>query len=391
MSAERGSIDVHRVWKRFRADRVQRELRDHIRHARRHGLRRSYRWALADVSLTVEPGDAVALVGANGSGKSTLLKLVTGVMEAYAGHVSVAGRIGALIEVKAGIHPELTGRENIYLYGTLLGLSRRDVAARFDEIVAFADLEDSVDRQVKFYSSGMSMRLGFAVAAFLEPDVLIVDEVLAVGDASFQQRCLDRIRTVLAQGTTLLFVSHDLAVVESTCTTGLWLQDGRASRHGPIGEVVAGYRSWVEDVAAHVQVDGGDLALTSAEVSPGDGDGPVHSAGPLRVLLTVTSVEARTVSLCVGISEGTASPIIFLRRPVSLAAGTTAIECRVASLPLAGGRYFVWAGALDKKVDVLPWRPVAAVDVAGPPLDKTPSGIVRLAPVHVETAWSEYR
>ena len=142
----------------------------------------------------------------------------------------VQGRIGALIEIRAGIHPNLTGRENVYLTGSLMGLSRKRVSERFDEIVAFAELEDAIDRQVKYYSSGMQMRLGFGVAAFLEPDVLLVDEVLAVGDAAFQQRCLDRMRYVLSQGTTLIFVSHDLAAVEATCTQGIWLHNGEVQR-----------------------------------------------------------------------------------------------------------------------------------------------------------------
>jgi ABC-2 type transport system ATP-binding protein len=389
MSVERGGIEAYRISKRFRADRVKRELRDHVRHITARGLRRTHRWALTDVSLEVPPGEAVALVGSNGSGKSTLLKIITGVMRATAGRIDVNGRIGALIEVKAGIHPDLTGRENVYLYGTLLGLRRREVAARFDEIVAFADLEESVDRQVKHYSSGMSMRLGFAVAAFLEPDILIVDEVLAVGDAAFQQRCLDRMRTVLAQGSTLVFVSHDLAVVESTCTTGLWLDGGRDAAQGPIGEVVGAYRQWVEDMAMSEDVVEGELTLVSTVI--GAGDDVIRSGGPLAISLALKSAEPRSTSICIGISEGTASPTIFVRRPIDLAAGVTEIECALRSLPLPGGRYFLWVGAFDKRLDVLPWRPAASFEVVGPKLDTTPRGIIRLAPVHVEVSWSERR
>src|SRR5688500_10689509 len=187
MSPE-GTLVADRVWKRFHADRRYSQLRTEIQRLRERGRRRrdDYRWALRDVDFRVAPGDSIALVGINGSGKSTLLKILTRVMYPYAGSLDVVGRVGALIEVRAGIHPELTGRENIHLYGTLLGLSRKEVASRFDEIVDFAQLEDAIDRQVKFYSSGMQMRLGFGVAAFLEPDVLLVDEVLAVGDSTFQ-------------------------------------------------------------------------------------------------------------------------------------------------------------------------------------------------------------
>ena len=215
-----GSIAASHLWKRFRADKRHRVLREQVAKVsdRLRGRRRGWRWALRDVDLHVEPGEAVGLMGPNGSGKSTLLKILTRVMYPYAGRLEVSGRVGALIEVRAGIHPQLTGRENAFLYGSLLGLNRRQVQQRFDEIVAFAQLEDAIDRQTKFYSSGMQMRLGFSVAAFLEPDILLVDEILAVGDSSFQQRCLERMSAALAEGVSLVFVSHDLAAIEAVTT-----------------------------------------------------------------------------------------------------------------------------------------------------------------------------
>ncbi|MGR6997467.1 ABC transporter ATP-binding protein [Yinghuangia aomiensis] len=245
-----GSIEATHLWKRFRADSRRMLLRDNIGRIVRKVTRRDqadWRWALRDINLHIEPGEAVGLIGSNGSGKSTLLKMLTGVMYPYAGKLEVRGRIGALIEVRAGIHPDLTGRENAYLYGSLLGLERAEVAKRFDDIVDFAELGTAIDRQVKWYSSGMQMRLGFAVAAFLEPDVLLVDEVLAVGDALFQQKCLDRMRVVLEQGTTLVLVSHDLASVESICTRGIWLEQGDIRTDGPIRTALRGYRDSVED------------------------------------------------------------------------------------------------------------------------------------------------
>src|SRR5438105_48973 len=251
-TSPKGSIEVGHVWKRFRADRRRRLLRDEIQRlsARLAGkAKRGWRWALRDVNLRLEPGESVGLVGVNGSGKTTLLKILTRVMYPYSGRVEVGGRVGALIEVRAGLHPELTGRENVFLMGSLLGLRRKEVAARFDAIVAFSELEPAIDRQLKFYSSGMQTRLGFAVAAFLEPDILLVDEVLAVGDASFQQKCLERMRAVIREGTTLVFVSHDLPAVDSTCARGVWLSDGSVRSDGPIGDVLNGYRQYIEKAA----------------------------------------------------------------------------------------------------------------------------------------------
>ncbi|MCZ7535464.1 MAG: ABC transporter ATP-binding protein [Acidimicrobiia bacterium] len=190
-----GELSATRVWKRFRPDRRPKRVRTFLDTRRVRGGERpkkQWSWALRDIDFRVEPGESVGLIGTNGSGKSTLLKLLTRVMYPHSGQIEAHGRAGALIEVASGIHPLLSGRENIFLYGTLLGLPRRDVANRFDAIVDFADIGHAIDRQVKFYSSGMKMRLGFAVAAFLEPDILLVDEVLAVGDSSFQQRCLAR-------------------------------------------------------------------------------------------------------------------------------------------------------------------------------------------------------
>src|SRR5947199_4446761 len=248
-----GTIVGEEIWKRFRLDARPTYLQDRIAamgdRLRRRGEGERWRWVLSDVGLRVEPGESWALVGANGAGKSTLLKIICRVMHQTAGRLEITGRVGALIEVRAGITPLLTGRENIYLGGSIMGLRRRDVARRFDEIVAFAELEGAVDRQVKYYSSGMQMRLGFAVAAHLQPDILLVDEVLAVGDATFQQRCLDRIRAVLSEGTTLLFVSHDLAAVEATCANGVWLHNGEVKTRGPIRDVLASYRGAVEGKA----------------------------------------------------------------------------------------------------------------------------------------------
>ena len=201
---------------------------------------------LKDVSLEVQPGGTLALIGINGSGKTTLLKILSQVTYQSAGTCTVQGRIGALLSVTSGLHPDLTGRENVFLYGAVLGMGREKIRQRFDEIVEFAGLSDAIDRQVKFYSMGMQMRLGFSIAAFLEPDVLLVDEVLSVGDANFQQKCLKRIGEIVRSGTTLLYVSHDLASVEASCERAVWLSDAVVQASGPTKDVVTKYRTAVE-------------------------------------------------------------------------------------------------------------------------------------------------
>ena len=201
--------------------------------------------ALSDVSFTVARGEAVGLIGSNGSGKSTLLKTVAGILRPTRGTIRVDGRIAALIELGAGFHPEISGRENIYINGAVLGLSRREIDRRFDAIVEFSGLERFIDEPVKNYSSGMYVRLGFAVAIHTDPDILMVDEVLAVGDEAFSHRCLRRIEEFLANGKTLLLVSHSLDLIEEICDRVLWLEGGELKESGLPRRVVDAYREWV--------------------------------------------------------------------------------------------------------------------------------------------------
>jgi lipopolysaccharide transport system ATP-binding protein len=200
-------------------------------------------WALRDVSFEVPFGEAIAVVGRNGAGKSTLLKVLSRITEPTEGEAVVAGRVGALLEVGTGFHPELTGRENVVLNGAILGMRRQEVLAKFDDIVAFAGVERFVDTPVKRYSSGMQARLAFAVAAFLETDILVVDEVLAVGDAEFQKKCMGMMGEAALGGRTVLFVSHNMTAVESLCRRAVWLENGRVVADGPTPDVVAEYLS----------------------------------------------------------------------------------------------------------------------------------------------------
>src|SRR2546430_7840265 len=200
-------------------------------------------WALKDVSFDVKVGEALGIIGSNGAGKSTLLKILNRITEPTRGAVDIYGRVGALLEVGTGFHPELTGRENIFLNGAILGMSRAEIRRKFDEIVAFAEVEQFLDTPVKRYSSGMYVRLAFAVAAHLEPEILIVDEVLAVGDAEFQKKCLGKMEEVATQGRTVFVVSHQMTVVQRLCRLVLLLDQGMLAGHGDTEEIIAQYLS----------------------------------------------------------------------------------------------------------------------------------------------------
>src|SRR5438874_235276 len=189
-------------------------------------------WALRDVSFDLERGDIVGLIGANGAGKSTLLKILSRITDPTEGQVALRGRVGSLLEVGTGFHPELTGRENVFLNGTILGMRKAEILRRFDEIVEFAGVQRFLDTPVKRYSSGMQVRLAFAVAAHLQPEILLVDEILAVGDAAFQRKCLGRMGDVAREGRTVLFVSHNMAVIQALCRRGVFLDDGRLAFDG---------------------------------------------------------------------------------------------------------------------------------------------------------------
>jgi lipopolysaccharide transport system ATP-binding protein len=198
-------------------------------------------WALKDLSFEIKHGEVVGIIGRNGAGKSTLLKILSRITEPSLGYADIYGRVGALLEVGTGFHPELTGRENIYLNGSILGMGRKEINRKFDEIVDFAGVEKFIDTPVKHYSSGMGLRLGFAVAAHLEPDILIVDEVLAVGDVEFQKKCLGKMNDVASEGRTVLFVSHNMSAVSELCNTGIMLNNGKIAYSGEIEDVIANY------------------------------------------------------------------------------------------------------------------------------------------------------
>ncbi len=243
-------IEVDRLWKKFRRGEVHDSLRDLLPALTRRIVNRASQavelgrgdfWALRDLTFQVHPGEALGVIGPNGAGKSTLLKLLTRIIRPTAGRCEVRGRIGALIEIAAGFHPDLTGRENIFLQGAIMGMKRSQILLRFDEIVDFSGISDFIDTPVKRYSSGMNARLGFSIAAHLEPDVLLIDEVLAVGDFAFQAKAFDRIRVLARQNIPVIVVSHQLERIASLCTHAILLNRGVVVCSGTPAEAIAAY------------------------------------------------------------------------------------------------------------------------------------------------------
>ena len=361
--------------------------------------------ALDDVSFEVEEGESFALIGPNGAGKSTALKLLARISSPTAGTVRLRGRVAALMEVGSGVHPELTGRENIWLYGQILGMKKSEVRRRFDEIVDFSELEHAIETPVKFYSSGMQLRLGFSIAAFLNPAIFVVDEALAVGDASFQTRCVERMTKLVAEGRTLLFVSHNLSIVEAVCSRGLLLLDGKVEELGDIRSVLSRYVSIVDDgFLARRRTDqtvaGAGLDLVSVTLHDSNGAEcyayPFGSGLDVRIRLKAHR-DLPSCHVAVGISDGRLGPLATCSmrqdgQGVDLRAGEQTITCRLKNLPLAPRNYEVWVGARDASgtVDVLAWSQVAVFRV-GELVDGYGAGSATLAwlgaPVRIEHGW----
>jgi lipopolysaccharide transport system ATP-binding protein len=283
MGAPRVIFD--RVWKQFRRGERHDSLRDLIPAAVKRMIGRQHDeelaaegfWAVKDVSFEVGAGEALGIIGRNGAGKSTVLKLLTRILKPSRGSASITGRTGALIEVAAGFHPDLTGRENVYLQGAIMGMRRAEIQKRFDEIVDFAGIERFIDTPVKRYSSGMNARLGFSIAAHLDPDVLLIDEVLSVGDMAFQQKCQARMQQFRSEGVAIVFVSHHLPAVARLCSQTLLLDRGETVRLGAPRDVIAAYCSGGEssgdhDVAIGVALHRPDAAASDGfEIEPGEG------------------------------------------------------------------------------------------------------------------------
>ena len=246
-------------------------------------------WALQDISFQVKRGEAVGIIGHNGAGKSTILKHLSGIMKPTQGTMHVNGKLSALIEVGAGFHPDLTGRENIYLNGIILGMTKEEIKSKFDEIVHFSGLEDFIDTPVKRYSSGMYARLGFSVAAHVDPDILLVDEVLSVGDWAFQRKCVERMNSVIENGSAVIFVSHNLRAVSSLCDRGILLDHGRIIKMGDTSEVIQHYLNRASAEEDHSTTSKA-IYVSKAEIHNSQGENVQFEPGEkVRVDVTITA------------------------------------------------------------------------------------------------------
>jgi ABC-type polysaccharide/polyol phosphate transport system ATPase subunit len=327
------AIEVDGVSKKFRRGELHDSLRDLLPALTRRfvagrppeDLQEREFWALRDVSFGLNRGEAFGIIGGNGAGKSTMLKLLTGIMQPTRGSIRVAGRLSALIEVSAGFHNDLTGRENIYLNGAILGMSREEIRQRFDAIVAFSGLEEFIDTPVKRYSSGMFARLGFSVAAHVDPDVLLVDEVLSVGDYLFQQKCIERMHSVIAGGATIIFVSHNLREVSVLCGRSLLLEHGAVQMVGPTGDVIELYLNRCQQERSLE----GDRDIVITRVTTGDASGPCSEFDSDGKMYVTVEAQARKrhddMSVVIGIVDQHQYPI-FDTCTQRLGAGSITLE-----------------------------------------------------------------
>jgi lipopolysaccharide transport system ATP-binding protein len=324
-------------------------------------------WALKDVSFEVTQGEVLGIIGRNGAGKSTLLKVLTGVTAPTSGQIRAKGRVASLLEVGTGFHPDLTGRENIYLNGAILGMKKAEIVRKFDEIVAFSEVEQFIDTPVKRYSSGMYVRLAFAVAAHLDPEILLVDEVLAVGDAEFQRKCLGKMGEVAKGGRTVLFVSHNLTAVRGLCERAALIQGGRLVRTGVTADVIGGYLEETQrgpkGAALGDRRDrqgSGLVRVTGIRVGtrmkPASGIWVTGEDAVVELNYTCEGLTSfRNVEVAIGVRRPDETPMLYLgskvvRFGIDRIEGTGTFTCLIRRLPLESGRYSLTLEILQNKV-----------------------------------------
>jgi ABC-2 type transport system ATP-binding protein len=380
------AVDVRNVSKRFRLAHGQyNSVKERIIHGGKRQATEDF-WALREVSLTVRSGETVGILGRNGSGKSTLLKCICGVLQPTSGEVAVRGKLAGLLELGAGFQQDLTGRENIYLNGSLLGMSKREVDKVFDDIVDFSELEEFIDGPVKFYSSGMYVRLGFAVAVNMDPDILVVDEVLAVGDERFQRKCLDRVSQFQREGRTILLVTHSADTVRSQCDRGVVLSHGRLIAEGEPGEATRIFRESLMAEGAGMSIADPTLVAVPAmptsgaaadspdterpvrirsihRVFSGDNTVPYMRSGDdltIRVEFeTLYPVDDVVFSLDVRDADGNSimrTDTSIIGMPIDAPPGTSVMHFGIAQMPLLDGSFSFAIGIQSRGGILYDWR-----------------------------------
>jgi ABC-type polysaccharide/polyol phosphate transport system ATPase subunit len=354
------AVQVENVSKRFRLFHERpSSLKERLLRFRRS--RSEDFWALRDVSFEVPSGQTWGLVGVNGSGKTTLLKVIAGILRPTDGRVVTRGRIASLLELGAGFHPELTGRENVYLNASILGLSKKETDRYFDEIVGFAELEDFIDNQVKHYSSGMFIRLGFAVAVHVDPEILLIDEVLAVGDEAFQRKCLDRVTEMQREGRTILFVTHAMQLVHQICSSAVLLNRGRMHSAGPVERVVRDFRSLMARKGLGVEESASrEIEIAHVDLLDSKGE-PKSMVAPGESLAVQIELKAsRAVDdpvIVVGIHNARDEWVFTTdteRLEVDLGRvdGKVRVTFELTAIPLLEGNYFLTVGVRDRSEQV---------------------------------------
>lgn len=326
-------------------DVISSKVKKIVKRSTKHKPTKEEFWALKDVSFEVMRGEAIGIIGRNGAGKSTLLKLLSRITEPTKGIIEIEGRVATLLEVGTGFHPELTGMENIYLNGAILGMKRPEIRKKFDEIVDFSGVEKFLDTPVKKYSNGMYMRLAFAIAAHLEPDILIIDEVLAVGDADFQEKCLGKMNEVTKEGgRTVLFVSHNLSAVQQLCRRSVWLQNGKLRQIGPTQNIIGQYLNTKEGNGNIVPHSSKDIFISNFSATADNQELIVPGSSCTFKMTLFAKIISPKLHFGIGINDRMGNRILtpftkFDSEGIILQSGLNEVHCQIESLPLKPGVY----------------------------------------------------